>query len=614
MKTTIGRNPRYLGALTLPFLLTACAGSFSDIDRRTDEVVKQRSASLLGATVHPELTARRFDGSIDQGQVSQKDPPSNDPPASRLTLTPADESRDVAARLAAYGVEAEGATVLDLTIALKQAQSTSREYLAAQDDYLLAAINLLIERHLWDPRFFASTTVQTTAAGINGDFNAPMQLINELRAAQRLPSGGLVEAKFIWDATQQLRETATQNYIQASSLVLSANIPLLRGAGISAQEDLIQQERNLVYAARAFESARRRLLVNLSRDYFDLLQQQRTMLNSANALESLKRLEQRTSALVAAGRLAEFEKNIAATDVLRSTGTLATQRERFILSLDRFKLRIGMNVNTAVTVKGEIPVLPEPQISLDAAAKAGLDYRLDLQTARDITQDAQRRVLVAENNTLADVNIFGSATARTLPGVNVGGVDWNAGNGVYNAGVRVDWPLDRENERLNVRSAQVVAQRSLRDLDSLRDTVIIESRASVREIDRARFSLTLAEQAVVINKRRAKEQELKADEVTAQQFVDTANALRDAENARDQAVTDLRNAVLDYLLNTGQLRVTREGLLMLPGETESAPRIDLPPVNDNMTQPVRPDINAPVNEGGDPPVSSSVPASSEPRP
>ncbi|MDP1661327.1 MAG: TolC family protein [Phycisphaerales bacterium] len=594
MKSTIGRNPRYIFVAALPaWLLAACAGSFSDIDRRTDEVVRQRSASLLGATVRPELTGRGLDSPAGGDHLTQKHPPSNDPAAGQLSLTPADEARDVAARLAKYGDQSAGAVALDLTASLKQAQRTSREYLRAQEDYLLAAINLLIERHLWDPRFFASTTAQATATGVDGDFTAPLSIINELRATQRLPSGGQVEARFLWDATQQLRDSATGRYVQASALVVSASIPLLRGAGLAAREDLTQQERNLVYAARAFETARRTLLVELSRDYFDLLQQQRTMENQERALDLLKKLELRTTRLVEAGRLAEFEKNIAANDVLRATSQLASQRERFILALDRFKVRIGIDINTPAVVKSEIPLLPEPETTPGEAARAALDYRLDLQTSRDRHEDAQRRVLVAENNTLADATLFGAVTARTDPNRSVGRTDFSAGDGVYNAGVRVDWPLDRENERLAVRGAQIDSERARRDVESLRDTVVIESRAAAREIDRARFSLNLAEQAVKINLRRAKEQELKADEITAQQIVDTANALRDAENSRDQAVTDLRNAVLDYLLTTGQLRVTADGLLMLPGESGTSTE-GVPPAGNPTPEIVQP-IDAPAN-------------------
>jgi outer membrane protein TolC len=542
----------------------------------------------LGATVRPELASRSLitSPSTSAGEAALVAPATNDPAASALALNPADPARDVASRLEAYAASqgqrssdqpppdptADPPTQqppqgepLTLDAALRQAQLTSREYLSAQEDYLLAAIDLLIQRHLWGPRFFASTGAELTRTATDGQVAAPLALINDLRATQRLPSGGELEARFLWSATQQLRDAATDRYTQASELVLSGRVPLLRGAGAIAREDLVQAERDLVYAARDFEARRRELLVSLTRDYLSLQQQQRSIANQQRALELLRRLERRTGALVEAGRLAEFQRNIAASDVLRAQARLANQREQFILALDRFKVRLGLSVNAPLVITDEAPQLPEPSVEPAQAATTALQYRLDLQTQADRTADAQRAVANAADGLLPDAQLTGSARLRTQPSAREGGAVFETDDAIYTAGVRVDWPLDRHNERALVRRAQILAERARRALDALTDTVVLESRAAVREIDRARFNLELQERAVQINLRRAKEQEIKADEVTAQQIVDTANALRDAENARDQARTDLTNAVLDYLLTTSQLRVTDAGTLALPG-------------------------------------------------
>lgn len=551
--------------------LAGCAG-LSDVDRQTDDLVAKRSSLLLGATVRPELTGRLPEHTPGSESMDEFTPPTTDPASAELNFTPADEKRNVSERLRGFAATpSDKAINLTLDEALKLAQRTSREYLDSQDDYLLAAINLLVERHLWGPRFFATTSAIATATGTDADFVSPLNIINTLRATQRLPSGGEVEARFVWNATEQLREVATDRYTQASSLVLSGNVPLLRGAGRVAREDLTQAERELVYAARLFEQDRRELLVSLSKDYFNLQQQQRQIANQERALELLRRLERRTGALVEAGRLAEFQKNIAASDVLRAEARLANQREQFILAADRFKIRLGLPVAQAIVISSEQMTLPEPQDEPETAAETALAYRLDLQTRRDRTIDAQRNVENARNGLLPDANLVGSATFRTKPGLDQQGVVYETGDAIYSGGVVVNWPLDRKNEALAVRSAQISAERARRDLEQLIDNVVLDARAAVREIDRARFNLDLQERAVQINLRRAKEQEIKADEVTAQQVVDTANALRDAENARDQARTDLANAVLDYLLATGQLRVDRAGVLSLPGSTGSVP-------------------------------------------
>lgn len=569
----------YFVSVSALLLIPACA-DLSDIDRRADDLVRQRTAELLGANVRPQLAGRSITATTATSALSA--PATIDPAASDLTFIPADAGRNVAARLDAYAAPdsntADSAdpsspprtTELTLADALRQSQVTSREYLAAQEDYLLSAIDLLVERHLWGPRFFATTSAELTRNATDGNITAPLALINELRATQRLPSGGELEARFLWSATEQLRQLATDRYTQSSELVLSGRIPLLRGAGSIAREDLIQAERELVYSARTFERRRRELLVSLTNDFLNLQQQQRAIANQQRALELLQRLESRTAALVEAGRIAEFQKNIAASDVLRAQARLANQREQFILALDRFKVRLGVPVGQRLTIAPTTPALPEPQSEPAAAARLALQYRLDLQTQADRLADARRGVSNAENGLLPDASVTGSARFGTAASAREGGAVYELDDARYAAGVRVDWPLDRHNERALVRRAQIIAERATRDLDALTDTVVLESRASVREIDRARFNLQLQERAVQINLRRAKEQEIKADEVTAQQIVDTANALRDAENARDQAQTDLTTAVLDYLLTTGQLRVTQDGQLELPGPAQPA--------------------------------------------
>src|SRR5690606_5482333 len=127
-------------------------------------------------------------------------------------------------------------------------------------------------------------------------------------------------------------------------------------------------------------------------------------------------------------------------------------------------------------------------------------------------------------------------------------------------------PLDRQIDRLGVRQAQIGLQQQLRSYEQFRDNAVVDVRRAVRAVEIARYQLQLAHERVRINELRQEEQELKADEVEARDRVDTNNALADAENDRDQALTNLRNAVLQYLLDTGQMRVARDGAFQpLPG-------------------------------------------------
>lgn len=569
------RSVGYVAVLAV-LLAAGCASDLRDIDAKTDALIKER-LTRIGATSSrtPERGSALGEAGPAGAAALNKAPGTTNPEAGALSFTPRSpergsvfEATEVQNRLAAYANVDPNAPTMTLVQAFQQAQLTGRDFLNAEEEYILAAIRLLIQRHNFDPRFFNETTIGVSKTDTPGDARQriPLQIMNELGVRQRLPDGGELAARLIWDATEALRQSATERYEQASSLVLSGRIPLLRGAGAVAREDLIQAERELIYAARTFEDFRRRLLVDVASDYFDLVRQIATIRNQERQLESLKRLQERTGALVEAGRLPEFQKNIAASNVLTATSSLANQRERFILTLDRFKVRLGLDISQALLLDSAILNLPEPDTTPQDGARLALEYRLDLQTRRDRVDDQRRAVANAKNSLLPDAELAGSITPRTRPDAREGGFVYEPTDIIYEGGVTFSLPLDRENERLGLRQAQIRLAQSQRELDRFRDEIVIDVRARVRELDRARFNLQLAEQSVTINRRRLEEQELKKDEVTAQQVVETENELLAAENARDQAVTDVRNAVLAYLLATGQLRVARDGTLeMLPG-------------------------------------------------
>lgn len=550
-----------------------CADGLDAVDREIERRLEIRAARLSPESRSPVIIDRGLpDQSRDPSDRSRElaeEPPTVDPAASALSFSPADEARDVAARLDAYAADAAGGNAeppLPLTLfdALATAQRSGREYLAAEEDYLLAAIGLLIERHLWGPRLFNDTSARISGVGEDGRFESAVRVINQLRATQRLPYGGSAEAAWVWDATEQLREQASGRYRQSSSLVGSFEVPLLRGAGMIAREDLIQAERDLVYAARDFERFRREYAVALANDYFDLLEQQARILNQEAQLDGFLRLEESTAARVAAGRLSEFDTAIASNRVLGARATLAGLRERYILAVDRFKIRLGLPPNRPVSILPLRIEIPEPEISQQEATARALEYRLDLQNLRDRTEDARRAVANARNQLLPDLNLDAGATIPTDGDTREGGVMFDTDDTEYRAGVEMSLPLDRKIERLGVRRAQIRLERARRDLDERKDQIGVFVRQAVRNVDLARFQLTLAERQVEINKRRLEEQELKEDQIDPQQIVDTRIDLLDSENERDSALTNLRNAVLRYLLESDQLRVGRDGRFIDP--------------------------------------------------
>lgn len=539
----------------------------ASIDRSVDRLVKARSESLGADAVAPTL---RPPGPADSEARTRADvqrttnetPPTINPPASDLPFEVADTApENVLQRLDGYAQELEGTNPLDLEGSFRTAQRTGREYRSSEEEYLLTAIRLLIEKHLWGPRFFDEIRTAVAGFGDNADYSSALTVINELRATQRLPYGGDIEARLVTQAAQQLTELAGDQYTQSTQLVLSANIPLLRGAGDVAREDLIQAERDLIYAARTFEQFRRQHLVDIARDYFALVSQKIFIENQEKRLQSVIRLQERTSALVDAGRESAFKARNVEQNVLTSRNSLIAARENYLLALDRFKVRLGLPVDASIRIEPVSLELADPAISVAKAAELALAYRLDYQNQRDRTDDARRRIANARNDLLPDLNLNAGTTLNTDKDRRRGRSDFDLNDTDYIAGITLSLPLDREIERLNLRSAMIALQRQARDSEELRDTIILSARRAVREIDRARNALALLQKAVEINELRAEELELKSDETDPQEKLDAENELLQSRNDLQDAVRDLRISILEYLLQTGQLRVGPDGTL-----------------------------------------------------
>lgn len=560
-----GASPRAgrVARLAILSLLVAAGGcsSMDDIDRRIDRVVADQTQRMGGDSVAPSLRQKVLD-SYDVPDQARKDPPSNNPSAEELTYKGADSARDVLGRLDSYAEIPDGATTLDLPEVLERTQRTAREYLNAEEEYMLAAIRLLIERHRWSPRFFDDLATSISADSDRGTYSTALNVINTLRATQRLPYGGEVEARLVTSAVQQLTEAVGDEYTQASQLVIGANVPLLRGAGLVAQEDIIQAERNVVYAARSFEQFRRAFLVDIATDYFNLLAQQANIRNQEERLRSVIQFYEQTKALVEAGRERPFQARNVEQNVLTSRDSLISARESYILSLDRFKVRLGIPVQEAIALAPMTLDLADPEIGVNEAAALALDYRLDYQNEADRVDDSRRAVANARNNLLPDLNAAASAALNTDSDNRVAGISFDGPQTDYNASLTLGLPLDREIERLNLRSSIIDLQQQIRSFELFRDNLILDARQSVREIDRARFSLRLQEQAVQINELRLEELRIKVAEVDPQTRLDAENELLRSRNDRDSAMRDLRIAILQYLLRTGQMRVRPDGRLM----------------------------------------------------
>ena len=545
--------------------VSGCQPAFQRIDREVESLMALTNRDMGGDTRTPLIKAWDLDASETRQQpesnpIAEKLPTFN-PAAEDLEFLPSasSDTEQVISRLEGYNVDYEDATQLDLEAALAYAIQNSRDFRFAEEEFVLASLRLLIERHQWGPRFFNEFSATVRGDGTDGLFDTSLSLVNEFRITQRLPYGGTVSARALARATEDLHLRTTGENIQSADIILQANIPLLRGAGTVARESRIQSERNMIYQSRNFERFRRTNLVDIAGRFLNLVVQKKSLVNSERSVTSFELLEARELALYRGGRSTRFDAALSENATIEQRDRLNQARETYRLSVDRFKVQIGMPVDQTMVIVDSSFGLPTPDIDLNEAVQIAMSNRLDLQNRRDQLADAYRAVHNARNDLLPDLNLDASATLPTDPNRDRAGLDFDFDEISFQAGVTFGLPLDREIERLNIRQAQIRLERARRSYDEFRDNVAIGVRGAVRGINSALFSLQIQERGIEVAEQRKASIDADPDRATSRDNAQAIDELLRAQDQRDRAKRDLEVSILEYLRDTGQLRVNEEG-------------------------------------------------------
>ena len=556
---TMRRFILLLCATVLGVALAGCQEWFiRDADRQVYHVIADRQADALGETHSPHLGPE--DGRIQTSDSLYDLVPhpvdSEVPEAFRTRL--ADGSATTQPVTTQPALERQALTLQD---AVAYAMRHSREFQSEKEDLYLAALALTLERHLWTPQFFGEVSYEYANYGQVRDFDHAMTAIAQVGATQRLPYGGEVTAQIINSLMRDLGAHITSG--ETGQMILSAEIPLLRGAGKVAQESRYQAERELIYSARTFERYRRAFLVEVASSYFDVLALKAGIENAEASVEALAIDKARSDGLAKTGRILQVDVDRAEVEYLRARNDAITAQTAYDSALDRFKILIGMpTVQPIEAVEPDFEVAA-PGVNEELAIETALRCRLDLLNDQDAVDDARRAVLVARNNLLPDLDFRGSVSLDTDPN-RKNSVSYNTERTTWRGEVAMEIPLNRVAERNEYRSSIIDLRRAERNYDRRRDEVRLDVRDAFRGIEQARLSLEIQAENIKINDFRKRQAEELLNRGLLQSNRDKIEAetdWRDAKNRYAQAEANYRTAVLAFLRDTETLRVTDDGRL-----------------------------------------------------
>ena len=460
---------------------------------------------------------------------------------------------------------------LDLFKSLGYGIQHSRQYQTQLEILYETALTVTLQHHLLlEPQPFATSSWEYNGGQADVATRSAMTATETVGVNQPLPYGGQVSASALVQFVDALNSQAVETSAtapgvegttetvgaEASQLSLAGNIPLLRGAGTANLEPLIQSQRQLIYQVRAFEDYRRGFVVTVASQYFRLLTSLQAVNNRrVNYDNSVATLEQ-TEALFAADRINFLEVQRAQQEVLDAQTDLINAQASYEESVDSFKLVLGMPVEQELEI---IPValeVPVPKMTAEEAMTVAQRYRLDLQTARDQIDDAHRQIGVAENGLLPDLNLNASAAVGNRFGTPAKSLDSRTLS--YNAGITLDFPLDRLAQRNTYRTALINFAQAQRSLVDQTENVKSVVRDNLRLIQAAELNLEIQRRGIDLAQRRleyATELLRLGQQSSSRDQVEAQESLLSAQDGFEQAKSDLQVNVLLFLQTTGTLRV-----------------------------------------------------------
>jgi len=277
-------------------------------------------------------------------------------------------------------------------------------------------------------------------------------------------------------------------------------------------------------------------------------------------LSAVSTYERRLDQLkITLGLPADAQMELDGADLSR----LTDEMEAWVLEQQEALLEIGTEGRDETPLSEQVQ--REERISSEEAIRLAFEHRLDMSIARGRVFDAQRAVTVAADRLRLSANLTGSAQAgsrRGLGSAGMGDARFDPGEGVYSAGLAVDVPWSRTEQRNAYRDSFIALERATRSVQDLEDQVKSEVRNALRVLIQARESMAIQARSVELAQRRVDSTELflQAGRAQIRDVLEAQEALVSARDALTSAVVTYRLAELELQRDMGVLEVDEHGL------------------------------------------------------
>jgi len=522
--------------------------------------------------------------------IHQKSPlvPNTDPhftiaQTNVLSLDEFPVATNVLDALGPHGQRERGARILRLEDALAIAVQHSRVYQSRKEQLYLSGLALMLARHQFTPIFsaggkgtFTGQTEQAVRYEIDSATGEIKPVLSDNLVEQRqVAASGDIGASWLIRGVGQLTTAFTVDFLRfvtgdprsVTSSRLSAQFtrPLLRNAGYLQQmEALTQAERQMVYDLRDFVRYRRDFSVQIATEYYRVLGLRDAVRNNFLNFQSSQRNAERTRALAQEGRVTQSDLGRLAQQELSSESTWVNSIRNYRQTLDNFKFLMGLTIDENLILDdAELKSLRirHPDVNPDDSIKVALAARLEFITAKEQLEDAERKVKVAANFLLPQLDLTSSVMLNSDPDKNTGLPLPETDRYRYAASLTLDPGLDKTAAQDAYRTSLITHDRAARQVDQQEDEIKLEVRDSWRSLEQAKRDFEISELGVQIAERRVEEQNLLAElgRAKAQDQVDAQNDLANSKNQRTQALVTHTIARVQFWNRMGILYIKDRG-------------------------------------------------------
>ena len=520
------------GSLMCVVLWIGCstpAEQFADADKEVLGILKERQEQVLGGQQLSDIKTPYSERKLE------------DIPPSEIILN----------RFAS------GTNTITMPQALEMAVKNSRDYQRERESLYLSALTLTGERHKFALKFSNANVDLERSRSTSGELSTSSDAAFTLSKA--LKAGGTFTASLANDLTLYFDGSTPK----VPGLTFKLTQPLLKDSGQKmALENLTQSERNLVYSIRSFSRYQQTFLVDRISEYLSLLEQKNRIRVQWELYQNRIRFRQEQELRLQVELISQFELDQALRSEYSSKVSYINSIESYRAKLDDFKKQLNLPLGIEVILDdSELGNLENfglrPVPLTDAHGfQLALTNRLDIINEVDKFEDKKRKVDVAENDLLPSFKLLADYSIKDQ---YYNRNSFEFGDYSAKAGLSLDLPFNKLDERNAFRKSRITFEQQLRSLMKTLDDLRDQLRTNVRTLDQNQQSYVINVKALEVAKRELEKArlDLQAGErsISPRDILEAQTAVASAQNSVTQSFVTFHTQRLKLLNNTGILNM-----------------------------------------------------------